>query len=425
MAIEEVDARKLFNIILESKDLDFVCFAITPWHAIGVDAFVLDLSQQLRRRPKGIIVQIGHRRQGFIINEKNFVSNRFADARFVKIQDKDFDLSVFLERKWVLAKFVLSLFRYLLWRLVFKVSGKKRKTLHFAYMVNPNIFSIVIFRSRDLSSRYVPVYHILDEGLRSYLNPLWGWLMVRNLEQGNRPYRLSGEIERFLKDFLFGPLYYLFLSCLISRKKGSLFTSTSRLRAGKPDRKRVQLYREVLAMRTENLRRIAIPDYKRGIVILCTQPLSEAGIISKEQEKSILSQLLELIIEKMELSLIVKRHPREDVKKYRELIENVDRSSKITFAEEPMSLEDFLSRLDESSRPCAVIGYSSMALITSKVIFNTPALSYFRITSEYSNRNFWARFSQPLPFDYLTRNLISFPRDLNEFECCLEKYCRK
>ena len=63
-----------FPVDLENKNIDFVAVAISSWHALGIDAFIYNLSNELERKVKGLILILPHAEDGYLLRERRFSS---------------------------------------------------------------------------------------------------------------------------------------------------------------------------------------------------------------------------------------------------------------------------------------------------------------------------------------------------------------
>jgi hypothetical protein len=71
--IDESALYPLLAQLMKEKDVDFIAKAISHWHAIGVDAFIYDLSQRKNKKLRGVIIISPHQKDGFVISEVDFI----------------------------------------------------------------------------------------------------------------------------------------------------------------------------------------------------------------------------------------------------------------------------------------------------------------------------------------------------------------
>ena len=64
----------IINVIRNQPSINFIAFAITPWHALSIDALILKLNTQ-GVNIKAAIVIVEHCQSGYVINEHHFTNN--------------------------------------------------------------------------------------------------------------------------------------------------------------------------------------------------------------------------------------------------------------------------------------------------------------------------------------------------------------
>src|SRR5680860_231660 len=88
-----IKREELYNFItkkLLKEDIDFIACLVSPFHALGVDAFLLELSRKKKRKLKGIIFIDPHPKSGFIVNEKDLRCSEFADVEIIYIEKDNY-----------------------------------------------------------------------------------------------------------------------------------------------------------------------------------------------------------------------------------------------------------------------------------------------------------------------------------------------
>jgi len=416
--IQEVDAKALYQIIREKNDLDFLCFAITPWHAIGIDAALFDLGKRLKRKPSGIIVINSHRLQGFLISESSFISKEFADVTFLRALDSNLDISRFFAPNHALT----GLFSWTISNLIHKIMlifiKANRRSINIISPRYPNILSAIIFGAQDVRKLYKAYYIVVDEGLGSYFRPLRGWILEKTHEykKTNHPsmfWRLKFVLH-LMNAFLFKVIFHLF-KC----EKMIFFRNTGDLRRGVPDQRVVDLYKKIIYKRTflPESKDTPTENKKQDALILLTQPMSEAGLIREDYEKEILGKVLN-VLKSSGIKLILKPHPRENKKKYSSCLNSGPYSGWLELTDTDFSIEQYLALEEKNLNVLAIIGWNSTALITVRILFQIRTISLLKIFPGLLGGNKFRWFFPS--FEDVTQNIIMYPGNWGELESVIE-----
>ena len=140
---------KYYNILLEiliHENIDFIAIAVSPWHAIGIDAFLHELYDRLDRKIKGVII-IEQHFNNYTLNEKHFNSTNFADIEYFYNESQSNDLTP------IIAFYkTIQIFQGLL-NIIHEKKTNKKRTI---YLVTPlwvNISFIRYFCKKDIQKR--------------------------------------------------------------------------------------------------------------------------------------------------------------------------------------------------------------------------------------------------------------------------------
>ena len=85
--MKEYTEQEVIQLIAGQPDVNFLAAAITPWHALGIDATILHLTEQ-GIALKGYIMLVAHNVTGSAINETNFYMTQKADIQIIYIKPK-------------------------------------------------------------------------------------------------------------------------------------------------------------------------------------------------------------------------------------------------------------------------------------------------------------------------------------------------
>ena len=365
--------------LLNEKDINFIAWAYTPWHAIGVDAFVYDLSHQENEKPKGVII-ILPLQEGFIINEIDFVCKNFADVEFCSL-DVSSKVQQFAISKVI--KHIKTTFDFLIAIRNIRTKKKSKKELYIVSVMDPRINIIQIFINKQLANKYSPVFTLIEEGIGTYMSKKV-WKLAIKLErelidQKNNRNKKSKRFEfvRVIQSKMFeiedSFLKNISLKC-ISTKKQFLFNKKQDKLI--PIWSVVNSYKSVIEKREVHIEKVKNTG---PLVLIVTSTLSEEKIVPLEYELNLIENIINVILQKG-LSVAIKPHPRETADKYRSILTKF-KSEQIERIQQEAPIEDFFLMLN----PLCVIGPASSSLVNAKVLYNIPVICIGNILLEASN----------------------------------------
>jgi hypothetical protein len=414
----------LYQYILKiaiKKDFDFVAFAMSHWHAIGVDSAIYDISQRKNKKPKGLIIICAHPKDGFVIEKKDFICKDFADIEFYFL-DSDFDS--LKNQKFIILR-ICKAFKKLINRLrviirIKKVGKNKKcksKELIIISAMYPNINFLEIFKNKYISNKYIPVYFITDEGIGTYVSKKTREITRKLDNQDKRlgHFNYLKDIEHKIKmeitNNIIKRVVIKYISIenrfLLNKRNDKLIPNLSIVNSYK----NIFLKRKESILKFDNIKNISSP------VIILTEPFSEYKLASLKYELKILDNIVNILIRKG-YSIIIKPHPREFDNKYVSFFKKY-KSSQVKTARKDFPAEDLFCMLT----PLCVIGYTSTALITANIIFNLPAISIYNIfLNNIDSRE--KRILEKIytkEFEKLTKGLICNINSFKQLENKLEK----
>lgn len=372
---------------LLNEDIDFIATVTSNWHAVGVDAFLYDLSKKVERKLKGLIVINYHVKTGLYINENDFFCTNFANVQFYYLKDPKFNLKGSLEgfKNLLLSK------------------NKNKKSIHIISVIEPSFSSFQYFKDKPCSRKYDPEYILIDEGFGTYVSKKT-WKSAIDHDY-NFKYRLQSIIRvylvrtflSFIKKFFFNILFQV-KTKFIFKKKSKILTLNSDI---------VQSYKSVLNMRNKNLK-INCDWGNENYLVLATGPLSEYNMVSPDIEIGLINAIT-AISRKKGINVVIKPHPRELSGKY----SSIDiRGVKIINNDFP--LEDWLA----GSNPICIIGYASTVLVNAKIFYGIDSFNISDIA--YKKTKNKSLIQQTADFKLLTSKFIPTISDLSEIEDFLD-----
>lgn len=362
---------------------DFIATAISHWHAIGVDAFIYDLSIKLNRKPKGKIIINPHHVDGFVINKKDFVCNKYADVKFYLGEEITQDEPSFFKN---IANFPVKIFK----NLQKKTNSKKDNYIYLVFPMEPSV-NIIKKTIEEYDDRY-PYVILVDEGVGTYFSSK----MVKKV---SKIYKSSEEasystFDKLKLDILkfIGSIGRKILLKNITVEKRFLFKKSGELVVNKAIAKS---YRKVFDYRRKDL---GISG--DNIIILLTEAFAEYNQIPFDDEVS----LIEEAIKSLEgYTVVLKSHPRETPGKY-------ERLKKYGIKEIPLDfpVEDIFSTVN----PIGVVGFLSTALLNAKLFYDITVISMADILVDYSDTDL--NRLQAKEFKDLTGDFINFINDVED-----------
>jgi len=350
---------------MDNETVDFIAFAISHWHALGIDAFVCDLSKTRKRKLKGVIIILPHPKDGILIDELDFLCKNFAEVKFCFISS--------CEEKNILFRGI-NLIKRPFDILIGIKNVKNRKggrEIYILSVMKPNIDCLKIFKDKGIATKYLPIFFIIDEGIGSYF-PKKIWNLVAKLDKQE-----MSEHFNFIKLIKNGIFYleeivnkFLEKRALnyISTKNGFLFAPEKD--ALKPRWSVINLYKKVLKKRKKTLK-----DLKNNIsiAVILGQPFTEYGQVLLRNELKLMEDVITILIQRG-LKVIIKPHPRENSNKYASILTNF-KQTQVEIIKKNDPAEDFFLEANIKF----VIGFTSTSLLNAAFLYNIPAISITKL----------------------------------------------
>ncbi len=382
-------------IYLENNKIDAIAVAISHWHALGVDAFLYDLSKRYNRKIEALILIQPHITDGYVINEKDFLNDENVDLKFHFVDDTPKDQKLISER---LPNFI-SKYMTISSGLRNIRSSKGSNTLYLLSPQLPYTELLIYFSDKMVSSKYNPSIVLVDEGYASYVSKE-NWKQLRKELRKEDAKEADSTLLYSISSNIFRSVDHLFRD-LIERsmpvEKRFLFKLESQLKINDDI---CSSYKEVLKLRKNDLKM----DKFGKTVLIITQPFSEMNTISLEEELSLMGRLIK-VINKKGIKPVIKPHPRENSDKYNNLTD-----CDFDVIENNFPVEEIIPNLN----PICVIGYSSTALLNSKVFYDINAISISDIMRAKLKDEMLDESDEE--FKTLTSNYVNFVDDISDIE---------
>ncbi len=386
--------RSLISLIREG-DIDFVGGAISIWHAAGLDAFAYDLSERTGKRIKGVVIIEPHPQNGIVLRAEDFACREFADVEFLVIEYGKNYVS-FFKRLICLAGMILRTFV----GAIYSIGCKGGREIYLISTITPKNYFFECFVDKKLRDVCTPVFVQIDEGLATYMS--------------HRVWNVLGKVEHKNDSVFFGAtgfrimrfLYKKFVSVImkgITCENRFLFSDKDVVLT---ENKLVAAsYKKVFFLRGSKLN-IMKSDVS---VLVLTQAFSEYGQIREDKMLGLVEKVIKCCY-KAGLRVAIKTHPREDSGKYVRLSAGYN----VEIIDNKVAAEDLFQ---DSGVKC-VIGFTSTALLSAKVVFDIFSVSLIDLVSKETDDEYLL-----LTRVYLkstAQKILYFVKDFDELRLVLE-----
>lgn len=358
------EAILLAQTALDPSDGVFLATAVSPWHALGVDAWIKNLRGN-SVRTRGVIAILPHSKDGFLINATYFrYANQDSGTTIVQV-DIPASPTLFTHVRRLWDKYTC------LTSLIFHCAFKAKRTSQPSALIvsprNANLGYLLALACgyTGFFEHYRPVFVTIDEGLGTYTSDAL-WTLVGNLDRGS-----SAKTYPFfetLRRLKIGARNRLMKRFTLESRFLFEFDEASGQLEPVPDI--VRDYRALYVHATGDDAALQ-PTERRPTGIIITQPWSEYKQLDVKHEIELVSHAVTKLLDR-KLRVVIKPHPREAAAKYKCLQERF-RGNDVQVIQGAKPVEEHFSSLLPGS---CVVGYNSTALLTAFVLYNLPAYSF-------------------------------------------------
>lgn len=333
--------------LLDSQGADFLAFAVTPWHAHNLDAAIAKLKKE-RKIQRGIILISPSDAGNVLISEAEFNSKSIVEIEF----------RLFEEKKRGARENIVHKINVM--RSVFSLGKLKNDTFYLISSRKPYYAILPYISGEKYATGLVAITY--DEGLAMYMRSEKKWLIETFGDK-----RKISYFSHYFQRVLLQTIYEKRL------RKCSRCWDWGFLK--KMEDQHYEINTEIQPFLIETLERYALhrqiqPVNLGGKILLLTQPYAEVDAINIDNERTVVKSVADVISKFY--PIVHKAHPRETLKdKYEGLqFERLDGLNGV-------SIETVLS-IGEN-KPVAVVGYTSTALVSLKMLWGIPAISLINI----------------------------------------------
>ena len=349
--------KDLTDILKADREINFVAFCVTPWHAISIRAALMKLQSN------------GVKLKGIILADKRDFENPspLIDLdSFSILNGIDYKTDYFAGAEFPHGKISNLKRRMKDFRDFMKPCGSGRTV----YILNPlsvNSLFVCEVKKSIPDARVISV--ITDEGIGAYMRSVFNWAVDQ--------YKLTNSKSAFLRTFINNPVNKFYQKTLLKRDelidcrmltedKGFGFEENAQMTA---------FYRK--AVGGEKLDPADFARYE-GAVVISTQPYHNTGQIKNDCDLKLYSEIISLL-KKEGKTVIIKPHPRDNrIQRYDSLGCFVEKKS-------TASQESIFGCLEK--KPAAVISFTSTGLITARVFCEVRGISANRLLPRSSLEN--------------------------------------
>lgn len=366
------DFLKYINVYKENhKHFDFIGRCITPWHLIGLKAYLQKMYNEKQRNLYGILVIEKHQRDGVVLDVENL---NFDENIIINIIQFEEEKNSYKLNKTV--QFLLNT----------KFPDHVDSEISIIAPNTPWLFLAGECKQIGLDCKLM----VVDEGIANY-NGLYHWLLGNYQENK----KLKGSILILIRKVI---AFLLKLRLGLEEERFMLFNSTKDKLIRNDNA--IKYYRQVINKETNFEQSI---ELKKNYIIIFTQPFIEDEVIEKEVLFE-LYNILQILLEDKGYSVYFKIHPREkSCKNYIDAGFNVlkDQSS---------SAEQYIGSL--KNKPDYIFSFHSTVLISLTLFYDLQAISLNHIIENHLKGNYLKNAFKS--FENNFKHLVNFPKSLNE-----------
>jgi hypothetical protein len=349
----ELDKKGLASYLYKNMDLDFVAAALTPWHAHNIDAAIARLRKE-NNHLKGIVLIERHNKIAYYLEEASFICKQYENIRIVYyFEESNSSILDYLER-------CIQIFWYSC-----RVQRNKDKVMYVIAPAFPQYWLLIMLKKMFAFGMAQSI--IVDEGLGIYMRTRRDWILAEQTTMLS-----TKSIMMLIRQFVVLDFSKKLLQHKSSIDNWSLFYD-NRHKQLKPNLTTIYYLADVLDQYAQKCKVDLTISYQDKILFL-TQPFVEDQDINCNDNKAILNEVTTLL--KNSGSVVHKPHPREHhLSDY--LYPNVDTDMK----NNKLSLECLLNTA--LGVPRVIVGYSSTALISAKLLYKIETISLIDLVDKH------------------------------------------
>lgn len=360
-------AKKIIN---SADNINYIARAVTPWHALGIEASVKYLESKYDTKLSGYVIILPHYLSGYAIDDKYF-SN--ISANVIRIDAHNW-------RSFIASQ--ITIIEFIFWSLFIK---KRDGNFFIISPLSFDISFIALFTKRlgSINPNFVRV----DEGVAYYMTT------------GKRKPFKSKNIIVQLKNYL---VHYenILGDRLINKNKFIDTTMFVKKNCGQLVKNEIiyPFYRE-LFKKEKNY----ILENRNKYVIICTTAWNRLGI-KDDEDLGVLVEVCK-ILRSFGYEILIKPHPRDSY-----FIEQEAKLKAKIIDSKSSSLEALLE--NSISKPTCIISFSSTTLVTSNLFWNLKTVC---LSNLLNRNNISPVYLEEIDsFKHTFKNFTFFPDSLED-----------
>ena len=341
----------VFPYIEDNNTINFLSIAISPWHALGIDAMLAYLNDN-GKNLQALIIIMEHPTAGFLINESCFTNKCSTYLKLPKKVKTEETVNVkpTKDNKYKKTSTALNYkeLAYFYTKHLFEDMHSSSNKQDFYYS-DPNYTLPHIVSGLRVKGKHV-IYCLTEEGYAGYMNQFLPDFCHCNYIKDFK------TLRGYIRNYIFGYRFYHLIHPMLTAR---IFVKTPLgLKINKPI---IPYFRNVFDLRNFQNETNFDKSFISIAIIVCT-PFWGRDIIKDNEDYRILKNVCTYFLDKG-ITFILKTHPRDTF--------YTKRSSDLgctPFDSQGLSIEAICAY----QRPLAVIGFSSTALVNTKVFWNIP-----------------------------------------------------
>lgn len=339
-----ITQKDLVDYCIENPNIDFIARCITPWHLLGISAFVNSLTLREKRKIRGIIFIMAHSLTGYAINTSEIASLENITTEIYKVQDSFFSGNNLSKGIWNIRtrSFTNNSYNY--------------KEL---YIISPmKSWSSLSVDILNANCKYNISNVIIDDGILSYESKFQ--VLLKQFAETKSMVAFINNILQLPYEYVLQNKYkYKVIHWALFQKVQGKFIANFKI---------INCYKKVLEMEPNHLTE---GNFQNDYVIIITQPFEKSDLDYKKFVQEILIPIKDYFSSKR-VDVYIKPHPRENTFEY---------YSEFKILKYNGPIEQYIFACKKCPLYC--IGVYSTALVTINLFSNVKTISLSKIIEPY------------------------------------------
>lgn len=372
----------IFNVLVQDRSVNFIAFVISPWHLISLEASLSYLNS-FGRQMNGIVCVVKHPKTGYTIKKQEEL--QVVGAKYVCFTDNYYISCEKRMENSVWKSFIQHRkqnYHLLKHICIDGINWYGRSTV---YVMSPWVVNFSVGVRLGMMHYFVR-YVILDEGIGNYLGD---GVTKKKVASFTSMHQWKTYFMHNVMPYIWIPKFHHIFDArafeLQSNGKCVLKSS-------------LQLYYKQAIIKHSN--RIDNSFFVGGKVIICTSVVYD-GVFQNAEDIRVWQELCKTLY-CAGIKMILKPHPRDN------FFASFAESWHCELIGEGYTLEEICA----ISKPLAVIGHHSTALVTVNAFFGVPAIC---VTDLFDSKNVSEKFMEGAErYKYIFSRMVQYPQNYDE-----------